>query len=143
MAAELERGFGGFGAAGGEEDAAGAVRGFAKIARGKSEETPGEFGGRTIREVRGVHISKSAGLLADGFGDGSDSVADGNDGGASAGVEYFVAVGSEDVAAFGADGFGINFAEAAREEGDCEIFGARRMRLRRCESRPLRNARRF
>lgn len=116
LAAELEGGFGGFGASGGEEDAAGAVGGFVKIAGSESEKAASEFGGSVIGELRRVDVSEGTGLSGDGLGDGRDSVADGDDGGTAGGVENFATVGGEDEGAFGADSFGISLAEAARKK---------------------------
>ncbi len=112
LAHELEGGFGGFGAAGGEVDTATIL----KIARGDGENASGKFFGGFGMELRGVGEGDATRLLGHGAADFGDTVADADDGGLAGGVEVAAAVGGDDPAAFAADGDGIVFAKIAGEK---------------------------
>ena len=109
LAREFESGFRGFGAAGGEVDAASIL----KIARGNGEDSGGKFFRRFGVELRGVGEGDAARLFGHGAADFGDSVADADDGGLAGGVEVAAAVGGDDPAAFAADGDGIILAKIA------------------------------
>lgn len=122
LAADFQGGFGCFGAAGSEEDAAGAVGGVAEIGGREREEALGEFRGGTRREVGRVGVREGARLLGNGARDGFNAVADGDNGSASASVEDFATVGGEYKAAFAANGFRVLFPEAAGEKSVSNFF---------------------
>ena len=107
LAREFDGGFGGFGAAAGEVDAAAVL----KIARGDGEDAGGKFFGGFGVELCGVGEGDAIGLLGHGAADFWDTVADADDGGLPGGVEEAAAVGGDDPAAFAADGDGIIFVK--------------------------------
>ena len=117
LADELDGGFGGFGAAGGEVDAAAIV----KIARSDGDDAGGKFFCGFGVELRGVGKGDATRLLGHGAADLGDTVADADDGGLAGGIEIAAAVGGDDPAAFTADGDGIIFAKiAGKERGGME-----------------------
>jgi len=109
LARELEGGFGGFGTAGSEIDAATVL----KIGRRDGEDAGGKFFGGFGMELRGVGEGDATRLLGHGAADFGDTVADADDRGLAGGVEVAAAVGGDDPAAFAADGDGIVFAKIA------------------------------
>lgn len=107
LARELDGGFRGLRAAGGEVDAASIL----EIARGDDEDSGGEFFRGFRVELRGVGEGEAARLFGHGAADFADTVADADDGGLAGGVEVAAAVGGDDPAAFAADGDGIILAK--------------------------------
>ncbi len=112
LAGELDGGFGGFGAAGGEVDGAAVL----EIWWSELEEAGGEFRGGFGLELRSVGEGELRGLRGHGLADFGDAVANADDGGLSGGVEVFAVVGGEDPAALGAHGGGVIFGEIAGED---------------------------
>jgi hypothetical protein len=104
---EFDGGFGGFGAAGGEVDAAAVL----KIARSDGEDASGElFSGFGV-ELGGVGEGDATRLLGHGAADFGYTVTNADDSGLTGGVEVAAAVGGNDPATFAADGDGIVFAK--------------------------------
>jgi len=117
LAREFDGGFGGFGAAGGEVDAAAVL----KIARGDGEDAGGKLFGGLGMELRGVGEGDATRLFGHGTADFGDPVANADDGGLAGGVEVAAAVGGDDPAAFAANGDGIIFAKiAGKKRGGVE-----------------------
>jgi len=112
LAHEFEGGFGGFGAAGGEVYTASIL----KIARGDGEDAGGEFFGGFGVELRGVGKGDATRLFGHGAADFWYAVADADDSGLAGSVEVAAAVGSDDPAAFAANGDGIILAKIAGEK---------------------------
>ena len=111
LADEFDGGFGGFGTAGSEVDAA-----VLKIGRSEGEEAGGEFFGGSVVELRGVGEGELRGLGGNGGGDFGDAVANVDDRGGAGGVEKFATVLGIEPAALAADGDGKVLAKIAREE---------------------------
>jgi len=109
LAREFECGFGGFGAAGGEVDAATVL----EIARGDGEDACGKLFGGLGMKLRGVGEGNATRLFGHGAADFGDPVANADDSGLAGGVEEAAAVGGDDPAAFAANGDGIIFAKIA------------------------------
>ena len=109
LAREFDGGFGSFGAARGEVDAAAVL----KIARGDGEDASGKFFGGFGVELGGVGKGDAIGLLGHSAADFANPVADADNGGLAGGVEVAAAVGGDDPAAFSALGDGIIFAKIA------------------------------
>jgi hypothetical protein len=109
LAREFDGGFGGFGAAGSEVDAAAIL----KIARGDGEDAGGKLFGGLGMKLRGVGEGDATRLFGHGAADFGDTVADTDDGGLAGGVEETAAVGGDDPAAFAANRYGIIFAKIA------------------------------
>jgi predicted metalloprotease with PDZ domain len=112
LARELDGGFGGFGAAGGEIDTAAIL----KIARSDGEDAGGKFFGGFGMKLRGVGEGDAIGLLGHGAADFGNAVADADDSGLAGGVEVAAAVGGDDPAALAANGDRIIFAKIAGKE---------------------------
>jgi predicted metalloprotease with PDZ domain len=109
LAREFDSGFGGFGAAGSEIDAAAIL----KIARGDGEDAGGKFFGGFGVELRSVGEGDATRLLGHGAADFGNTVADADDGGLAGGIEVAAAIGGDNPAAFAADGDGVVFAKIA------------------------------
>jgi hypothetical protein len=109
LSREFDGGFGGFGAAGGEVDAAAVL----EIARGDGGDSGGKFFGGFRVELRGVGKGDAIGLLGHGAADFRDTVADADDSSLTGGVEVATAVGGDDPATFTANSDGIIFAKIA------------------------------
>src|SRR5580704_11426002 len=113
LAGELQRGFGGFRAAGSEIDAAV----FMHLARGESQNAFGKIFGDGGLELRGVDVGKARSLRGHRVCNFRDTVADGDDGGAAGRVEIALALGGVDETTLAADGSGIGFEKISRENG--------------------------
>ncbi len=100
LAREFYGGFGRFGAAGSEIDAATVT----KIRRSHREQPLGEFFRRSGVKLRSVRESDLRRLLGHGAADFRDTVTDAHDRGLAGGVEEAAAVGSDDPATFPAKG---------------------------------------
>ena len=87
LADYLDGGFGGFGAAGGEVDAA-----VCKIWRSERKKACCEFLGGSGMELRCVSESDLRGLCGHGFGDFSDAVTNVDDGGLARCIEKSLTV---------------------------------------------------
>lgn len=111
LARKFDGGFGGFGTAGSEVDAA-----ACEIWRSEGKKAGGEsFRGGGV-ELSGVSKGDLGGLRGHGVGDGLDAVADADDSGLARGIEIFLTVGGDDPGAFAANGDGKRFLEIARKE---------------------------
>ena len=115
MAGEFDGGFGGFGAAGGEIDAA-----VCKIWRSEGKKSRGKFFGGGGMKLGGVCEGDLGGLRGHGVGDGLDAVADVDDSGLAGSVEIALAVGGDDPGAFASNDGGKRFFEVAGEESGHE-----------------------
>src|SRR6266852_7823095 len=105
LADELDGRFRGFGAAGGEVNAAAS----AKIWRGQLEKPRGEFFSRGGMKLRGVRECDLGGLLRHGAANLRDAVANADDGGLAGGIEEAGSVRGDEPRAFAAkdDGKGL------------------------------------
>jgi len=112
LAREFYRGFGGFGAAGSEIDAAAVT----EIRRSQSEQALGEFFRRRGMKLRSVRESDLRRLLGHGAADFGDSVTDTDDGGLAGSVEESAAAPVDDPATLPTNGNGIVFLEIAGEK---------------------------
>jgi len=113
LAREFDGRFSGFGAAGGEIDAAAIL----KIARGDGEDADGKLFGGLGMKLRGVGEGDATRLFGHGAADFRDTVADADDSSLAGGVEVAAAVGGDDPATFAANGDRIIFAKIAGEKG--------------------------
>src|ERR1700686_5248401 len=112
LAREFYRGFGGFGAAGSEIDAAAVT----EIRWSQSEQAGGGFFRRRGMKLRSVREGDLRRLLGHGAADFGDSVTDADDGGLAGSVEKAVTVGRDDPATLPTNGNGIVFFEIAGEK---------------------------
>lgn len=100
LARQLDRGFGGFRAPGGEVDASAA----AEIRRRKRQQTRCELFGGFGMKLRSVREGNLRGLIRYRLPDFGDTVANADDGGLSGCVQQAPAVGGVNPAAFAAHG---------------------------------------
>lgn len=110
LANELDGGFGGFGTAGGEIDAA-----VLEIGRGERQEARCKILGCDVVKLRSVGERELRALCGHGLGDFRNTVADVDDSGLTCGVEKFAPVLRVDPASAGMRGDGKVFAKVARE----------------------------
>ena len=111
LARKFDSGFGGFGTARGEVDAA-----VCEIGRRESKKPSGEFFRGGGVELRCVGEGDLGGLRGHGVGDRLDAVTDADYSGLARGIEIFLAVRRKNPRAFAADGDGKRFSEVAGEE---------------------------
>src|SRR5258706_10939824 len=109
---EFYRGFGGFGAAGSEIDAAAVT----EIRRSQSEQALGKFFSRSGMKLRSMRKSDLRRLLGHGAADFGDSVTDADDSGLAGSVKKAAAVGRDDPATVPTNCNGIGFLEIAGEK---------------------------
>ena len=112
LAREFDGGFSGFGAAGGEVNAAAIL----EIARSDGQDAGGKFFGGLGMELRGVGEGDATRLFGHGAADFGDTVADADNRSLAGGVQVAAAVGVDDPAAFSANGDGIVFPKIAGKE---------------------------
>ena len=111
LARQLDGGFGGFRAAGGEVNTAAIL----EIWRRKLQKTGGKFFRGRGMELRSMRECELRGLLGHGAADFGDAVADVDDRGLACGIQKTAAIGRNNPAAFAAHGDGIILAEISRE----------------------------
>lgn len=111
LAREFDGGFGGFGAAGREVDAA-----TREIRWSESEKARGEFFRGHGLKLGGVSECNLGGLRGHCVGNGLHAVTDVDDSGLAGSVEIFLSVGRNDPGAFATDGDGKRFFEITGEK---------------------------